>query len=185
MIEYVDILPTFIEAAGGAPPAVLDGSSFLQVLLGQSNHHKDYVYGLQTTRGITNGSDHYGIRSIRSHQYKLLINLTPTVPFKNNLTENKGGWTEFWPTWVEAGKTDGFAKETTRRYQWRSSEELYDIKNDPYEFNNLADEKKYQAIKKDLRLRLLRWMNEQGDLGQETELAALSRTFKAGGSAKR
>ena len=185
MVEYVDILPTFVEAAGGTPAPVLDGKSFLPVLLGQSNHHKDYVYALQTTRGINNGSDHYGIRSIRSHQYKLLINLTPDVPFKNNLTENKGGWTEFWPTWVQAGKTDDFARETTHRYQWRPSEELYDIKNDPYEFNNLAGEKKYQAKKKDLRLRLLRWMDEQEDLGQETELAALSRTFKAGGTAQR
>jgi len=185
MIEYVDILPTFIEAVGGTPAPVLDGKSFLPVLLGQSNHHKDYVYALQTTRGITNGSDHYGIRSIRSEKYKLLINLTPNVPFKNNLTENKGGWTEFWPTWVEAGKTDDFAKETTQRYQWRPAIELYDIETDPYEFNNLAGEKKYQPIKKDLRLRLLRWMDEQGDLGQETELAALSRTFKAGGTANR
>jgi uncharacterized sulfatase len=185
MIEYVDILPTFVEAAGATPAPVLDGKSFLPVLFGQRNHHKDYVYGIQTTRGISNGSDHYGVRSIRSEKYKLLINLTPDAAFKNNLTENKGGWTEFWPTWVEAGKTDAFAKETTHRYQWRPAEELYDIENDPHEFNNLADEKKYQAIKKDLRLRLLRWMDEQGDLGKETEIAALSRTFKAGGTAKR
>ena len=185
MVEYVDLLPTFIEAAGATPSPVLDGESFLPVLLGARDHHKDYVYALQTTRGINNGSDHYGIRSIRSHKYKLLINLSPDVPFQNNLTENKGGWTEFWPTWVEAAKTDAFAKQTTQRYQWRPAEELYDIENDPYELNNLADEKKHQAVKKDLRLRLLRWMDEQGDLGQDTEMAALERTFKAGGTAQR
>jgi N-sulfoglucosamine sulfohydrolase len=183
MIEYVDVLPTFIEVAGGEPVEVLEGNSLLPVLLGQRNHHKDYVYALQTTRGITNGSDHYGVRSIRSSRYKLIINLTPEVPFKNNLTENKGGWTSFWPTWVEAAKTDTFAKETTSRYQWRPAEELYDIVNDPYEFNNLAGEKRWKAEKTDLRLRLLRWMDEQGDLGQETEMAALSRTFKPGGTA--
>ena len=185
MIEYTDILPTFIDAAGGRPSPELDGRSFLPVLLGARKHHKDYVYGLQPTRGISNGSDHYGIRSIRSEKYKLLINLSPDVPFQNNLTENKGGWTEFWPTWVEAANTDDFAKQTTRRYQWRPAEELYDVENDPYELNNLAADKQYQAIKKDLRLRLLRWMDEQGDLGQETELAALNRTFKKGGTAQR
>lgn len=185
MIEYVDILPTFIEAAGATPSSILDGQSFLPVLLGARNHHKDYVYGLQTTRGISNGSDHYGIRSIRSHKYKLLINLTPDVPFKNNLTENKGGWTEFWPTWVEAANRDEFAKKTTQRYQWRPHEELYDIENDPFELNNLAEDKKFQSIKKDLRLRLIRWMDEQGDLGQDTEIAALDRTFKKGGTAQR
>jgi uncharacterized sulfatase len=62
MIEYVDILPTFVEAAGATPAEVLEGESFLPVLMGQRQHHKDYVYALQTTRGISNGSEHYGVR---------------------------------------------------------------------------------------------------------------------------
>ncbi len=157
----------------------------MPVLLGQRNRHKDFVYALQTTRGITNGSDHYGIRSIRSDRYRYILNLTPDTPFQNNLTENKGGWTEFWPTWVEKGKSDAFAKETVHRYQWRPAEELYDVINDPFELNNLADQKNLRGIKNDLRLRLLRWMDEQGDKVQETEMAALSRTFKAGGTANR
>ena len=185
MIEYVDILPTFIDVAGGQPASVLEGESFLPVLLGQRSRHKNYVYALQTTRGITNGSNHYGIRSIRSDRYRYTVNLTPETPFQNNLTENKGGWTEFWPTWEEAAHTDTFARDTVHRYQWRPAEELYDIVDDPFELNNLAEHKNRKAIKNDLRLRLLRWMDEQGDMGQETEMAALSRTFKAGGTAKR
>jgi N-sulfoglucosamine sulfohydrolase len=82
----VDILPTFIEVAGGQKEPVLEGESFLSVLLGQSQHHKDYVYALQTTRGISNGSDQYGIRTIRSEHYRYIINLTPDSPFQNNLT---------------------------------------------------------------------------------------------------
>ncbi len=70
MIEYVDVVPTFVEAAGSTSTSGLDGKSFLSVLLGQRNHHKDYVYALQTTRGITNGSEHYGIRSIRFEKCK-------------------------------------------------------------------------------------------------------------------
>lgn len=185
MIEYVDILPTFIEVAGGERESVLEGESFLPALLGQSQHHKDYVYALQTTRGITNGSDHYGIRTIRSEHYRYIINLTPDTAFQNNLTQNKGGWTEFWPTWEERAKTDSFARETVNRYQHRPAEELYDIVNDPFELNNLAEQKNLKAVKQDLRLRLLRWMDEQGDLGQETEMTALSRTFKAGGTAEK
>lgn len=183
MIEYVDILPTFIEVGGGDPVDVLEGESFLSVLLGESQHHKDYAFALQTTRGVSNGSEHYGIRSIRSHRYKYLINLTPETRFQNNLTENKGGWTAFWGTWVEAAKTDRFAKETITRYQWRPAEELYDLENDPYEFNNLAGESHLVEEQSELRRRLLDWMDQQGDLGQETEMAALSRTFKRGGTA--
>ena len=37
MVEYVDILPTFLDAVGKiAPPPVLDGQSFLPVLAGRS-----------------------------------------------------------------------------------------------------------------------------------------------------
>lgn len=183
MIEYVDILPTFIDVAGGDRVSVLEGKSFLPVLLGQRNHHKDYAFALQTTRGISNGSEHYGVRSIRSDRYKYLINLTPETRFQNNLTEDKGGWTAFWKTWVEAAKTDAFAKETVDRYQWRPAEELYDLENDPYEFNNLAGQEKFKTLQNDLRRLLLDWMDQQGDLGQETEMAALSRTFKPGGTA--
>ena len=35
MVEYVDILPTLIEAAGGKPAPVLDGRSFLPVIKGE------------------------------------------------------------------------------------------------------------------------------------------------------
>ncbi|GIT30082.1 MAG: hypothetical protein Ct9H300mP1_21280 [Planctomycetaceae bacterium] len=40
-------------------------ASFLPVLQGK-RIHKQHVFGLMTTRGILNGSDHYGIRSVRS-----------------------------------------------------------------------------------------------------------------------
>ncbi|SVD69963.1 uncharacterized protein METZ01_LOCUS422817, partial [marine metagenome] len=42
MVEYVDLLPTFIEAASGKPAPVLDGKSFLPVLNGKADHHKDH-----------------------------------------------------------------------------------------------------------------------------------------------
>ena len=36
MIEYLDVLPTYIEAAGGKAPDVLDGKSLLDVLTGKA-----------------------------------------------------------------------------------------------------------------------------------------------------
>ena len=54
IVEYTDVTPTFVDAAGGTP-AVLDGKSFLPVLRGDTQEHKDYTYGLMTTRGIIRG----------------------------------------------------------------------------------------------------------------------------------
>ncbi|MEM7370998.1 MAG: sulfatase [Bacteroidota bacterium] len=173
MIEYVDVTPTFVDLAGGDPIDSLDGRSFLPVLLGQASAHKQYVFGVQTTRGINNGSDHYGIRSIRSAQFKYVMNLTPEATFQNNVTVNSADWNSFWPTWVDKAKNDPEADELVQRFQHRPAEELYDVITDPYEMNNLAQESEHEEIKKDLRARLLSWMEQQGDRGQQTEMEAL------------
>src|SRR5206468_1302302 len=39
LVSFVDVLPTFIELAGGQPPADLDGRSFRDVLSGKAPMH--------------------------------------------------------------------------------------------------------------------------------------------------
>lgn len=179
MAEYVDVVPTFIEMAGGQALDQLDGKSFLPVLLSETDEHKSYVYGVQTTRGINNGSEHYGIRSIRSDKYKYILNLTPEAKFQNNITEKKANWTDFWETWVQKAKTDSIAEALVHRFQHRPAEELYDITADPYEMNNLAGQEVYQSSLIDLRTRLADWMEQQGDKGQATEMEALEHKVSA------
>jgi uncharacterized sulfatase len=173
MIEYLDVLPTYIEAAGGDVPAVLDGKSLLPVLLGTKKEHKDYVFGEMTTRGINNGSEWYGIRSIRSKQYKYIWNFTPDEQFQNAAT--KGA---MWDSWVAEAASDAGAADRVDRYQNRPGEELYDVTGDWYEWNNLADDPAYASVKADLRERLLAWMEAMGDEGQQTELEALDHLGK-------
>lgn len=173
MIEYVDVVPTLLEIAGTDQVDSLDGESFLPVLEGKKQSHKDYVFGIQTTRGISNGSEHYGIRSVRSEQYKYILNLTPEATFQNNLTEGKGDWTSFWPTWLSRAETDSSAQNLVYRFQHRPGVELYDIVNDPYEMNNLAHLPEYDSVMRQLRAELDSWMEAQGDQGQATEMEAL------------
>ncbi len=168
LVEYVDVLPTFIEAVGGTPDPMLEGKSFLPVLRGQAKEHKSHVFGLMTTRGIINGSDHFGIRSVRSDRFKYIRNLTPEVKFTNACT--KGPIFQSWTAAAESGDED--AREKVRRYHHRPAEELYAIGVDPHEWNNLADDPAYAETKKALRAKLEAWMASQGDKGQATELAA-------------
>ena len=62
-----------------------------------------------------------------------------------------------------------------RFYQHRPEEELYDLEKDPYELTNLADKVALSEIKARLRKELERWMAQQGDKGNATELKALER----------
>lgn len=173
MIEYVDVVPTFVEAAGGKPDPVLEGRSYLGVLLGKNNEHKEHVYGLMTTRGILNGSDHFGIRQIRSRQFKYIVNLTPDVKFRNIVMKG-----DIYASWRKKAENDADAAEKIRRYENRPGEELYDVVNDPYEWHNLANEPKYAKVKNDLRTKLYAWMAQQGDKGQATEMEALKHQVK-------
>lgn len=179
MIEYVDILPTFIEAAGGTPDANLDGNSLMPTFEGATTHKK-YVFGEMTTRGINAGSEHFGIRSVRSETHKYIWNFTPEVEFQNAATES----IEFqsWEALAESG--DARAADLVRRYTTRPAIELYDITVDPLEMNNLADEPGYDSIKKKLRSELDRWMLSCGDQGQVTEMSAMDRMPRNSGRGK-
>lgn len=170
LVEYVDILPTFLAAAGEKAPAVLEGRSFLPVLSGQRDRHKEFVYGIMTTRGIINGSEAFGIRTVRDSRYRLIWNLHHETEFTNACTKSAS-----FQSIIEAAKAGSLhAKEVVRRYQYRPEFELYDCQGDPLEMKNLAEQPEFAAVRKRLASRLIAWMESQGDHGRETELDALA-----------
>jgi N-sulfoglucosamine sulfohydrolase len=184
LTQYVDVVPTLIEAAGGDPGSIdtgrpdangdtgFDGRSFLSVLLGEAQRHRDYVYGAHTTRGIINGSACYPIRSVRSDRYKYIRNLNHTAVFYNVVSTRDTGLLQ---AWIRLGGQDPAIAERVRLYQHRPAEELYDIERDPFELENLAGDPAHAAVKDELSRELDRWMQQQGDEGNETELCATER----------
>ncbi|WP_193212072.1 sulfatase family protein [Luteolibacter marinus] len=181
MVEYVDVVPTFLEAAGLKVPDDLDGKSFLPVLRGETGSHKTHVFGLQTSKGIINGPVHYGIRSIRGERYRYVRNLTPGVTFRNAATRGK-----VFQGWTRRGEAGGKqAAALVHDYLHRPAEELYDCEADPWNRHNLIGDKSLEPVVADLRQRLDAWMSSQGDQGQATEELALTRMpGKSGRKAK-
>lgn len=175
MVEYCDVTPTFVQAAGGTPDPVLDGGSFLPVLLGTTDHHKDYAYGIMTTRGIINGTECYPIRSVRSDRYHLIWNLNSDATFQNACTKSS----EFQSMLEAAEAGDQRAKLATQRYQHRPEFELYDVAADPLQMNNLASDERHHPIVEQLKAKLDAWMLSQGDLGIETEMDARNHQGRA------
>lgn len=170
MVEYVDVTPTFIAAAGGKADG-LDGRSFVPVLTGKTNQHKQFSYGIMTTRGINDGSDAYGIRTVRDERYRLIWNLHYETKFTNACTT-----ADFFQSMAAAAKSgDKHAKWVVNRYHHRPEFELFDCESDPLEMHNLADDPQHAKAVARLKKQLMEWMAEQGDAGVETELDALSR----------
>ncbi len=173
MVSFVDVLPTFIEAAGGKSPGDIDGRSFLPVLLGRKKKHHDVVFGAHTTRGIISGRA-YPIRSVRTRTHQYIRNLNPEGMFQcvsthgRNYKEINDG---VWGSWKEKARTDTFAAERVRMYQHRPAEELYDLTKDPHELKNIATDPAQQKLLASLRKKLDAWMKQQGDSGMEAEMA--------------
>lgn len=170
MVHYVDVTPTLVDLAGGDPIEGLDGRSIAPVLLGKKDKHRDVVFGVHTTRGIINGNECYAIRSIRTRSHQFIMNLNHDEPFTNAATAlNRPN---IWASWLEAAETDPKAAALVDRYQNRPAEEFYDLRKDPRQLNNIADDPENKAMIDGLRKQLLAWMEEQGDKGAATEMEA-------------
>lgn len=176
LVEYCDVAPTFLQAAGVAPPPTMDGRSFLPVLLNERDEHKQYTFGIQTTRGIINGSEVFGIRSCGTKRYRYIRNLNHDQPFSNAVMRAGGDRVSFWNQWLAAAANgDDHARRMTQKYQHRPHEELYDVQQDPHCLNNLIESAELQPVVRELSARLDTWMMSQGDQGKETEAMAHTR----------
>lgn len=169
MVEYVDIAPTMIDIAGGSIPQAMEGESFVKVMTEGVQEHKEYSYGIQTTRGIQKGSDLYAIRTIQDKKYHYIRNLNHDQLFESLSTQPNS---KVYKSWREAAEKDPSLKQLTDKYQKRPFEELYNKENDPYELHNLANDPKCIEIKKKLSKKLDEFMLQQGDKGIETEREA-------------
>jgi uncharacterized sulfatase len=181
LTQYIDVVPTLYEAAGGDSKTLrgnieqtmqLDGKSFLATLKGTQKEVRKYVYGIHTTRGIENGSENYPVRSIQDHDYKLIWNMNYTAPFY--CSGSKIG-AKLYEGWLVKVKDDLKQLEHAKLYRNRPEFELYNLKKDRYELKNLVDEKSLQKTKEALLGELKIWMNEQGDKGIQSEWDALKR----------
>ena len=174
LVEYNDVLPTFIAAAGGEVPKKLDGVSLLPNFEDPKRMGKQYAFSIQTTRGIIKGSDYFGIRSVTDGRFRYIYNISPEVTFSNGVTVSKGK-NHWWGSWLQKAKTDPTAAAIVNLYRSRPKEELYDLQSDPDNLINLANDPRHAERRTRLQKAVLEWMEDCGDMGLETELLALQR----------
>ena len=166
MISHVDFLPTLIDIAAGEPPNNLDGSSFKNVLIGRQATFRDKIYGTHTRDGNMNV---FPQRCVRDARYKYILNLMPENRWTTHFTEVEGipeSHAEVWNSWVEKAKTDPQTAQLVYLTQHHPVEELYDVKVDPYEFNNLAFSPEMRPALEKMRADVRHWMHAQDDEGR-------------------
>lgn len=176
IVNLTDVGPTLLEMAGVAVPEVMSGRSLRPTLTSRKDGLVDATRDFTVTafeRHIIarrNGLG-YPMRSIRTHDFAYIRNYEPER------------WPAGGPEFVSShqgfyGDCDKGASKTfiLKHYQEpeiapyyqlafakRPGEELYDMKNDPGQLKNLADDPKYAQIKKQLEARMVGYLKKTGD----------------------
>jgi N-sulfoglucosamine sulfohydrolase len=168
LVSLADLLPTCMEAAGGKPDPNIDGKSFLDVIKGTTDRHREVVYGAHTgnDNGGANAANHSPARMIRTRRFQYILNLEPDTVFKTHITgspRESVHYLPFWKTWETAARTDEHAKRIVYNYRHRPLEELYDLDQDPHETNNLINNPEYKDVLRSLKKQLAQWRESQGD----------------------
>jgi N-sulfoglucosamine sulfohydrolase len=164
MVSWIDILPTLVEVGGGNPPTDIDGRSFAPVLRAPNKAHRDRIFTTHSGDGRMNV---YPTRSVRTTDWKYIHNLHPEYYFTTHvdLAQAQDG-SGYFASWVEKAKTDPKAAAVVNRYHARPGEELYDLRNDPLELKNLANDPKQATRLAEMRAEVDAWMKESGDAGK-------------------
>lgn len=146
MLSHVDWAPTFLELTNQSVPANICGKSFLPRLLGQK-----YQDGGEIFAEATYDLEYNPTRCIRTQDFKFILNFNtqPAKPWRDDELPTNG--------------LLGFDDYPESYWQPRPLEELYDLRNDPDEFNNLSENADYADIKTRLKEKLIAWMDETSD----------------------
>ncbi len=164
LISFVDFAPTVLNLTGAPASARMEGQVFLGTKRAKP---RTEVYGARDR-----ADDVYDVcRAVIEERFIYIRNFMPHRPYIQNaiiFSEDKGSYAELRRVRPEGG----LPPEARDMFQPKPLEELYDLQNDPYETNNLANNRQYQKDIERLRGKLDAWIIKTRDTGflQESEM---------------
>ncbi|HBU58420.1 MAG TPA: sulfatase, partial [Verrucomicrobiales bacterium] len=170
LVSSIDFGPTVLKLAGLDIPKHMQGRSFIE------GRPRKYVFGARDRM-----DERYDIiRSVRDKRYRYIRNYEPLKTYYQYMnTPEKGATMKEIRRTAKAGKLPPAAKLFMATS--KPTEELYDLKNDPHEINNLVGNSKYTDKLVELRKAHSDWVKRTGDLGLLPE-AEIEIREKAAGS---
>lgn len=175
IVQYADVAPTFLAAAGGDGAQFdFDGSSFLGVLTGAEKKHREFAYGVHNN--VPEGPP-YPTRTVTDGSFRYIRNLLPNELYiEKHLMGQRGNGelnNPYWATWIFTTGENPRNYDLVKRYMLRPAEQLYHTAEDPFEMRNLASDPEFAAVRKRLSQELDGWLEAQGDPGaaQDTKRA--------------
>lgn len=171
MISTVDMLPTFIAMAGGTAPAFMPGCDLRPVFEAkQTSNRRKYIFagGMGSFPQV-----HYPRRSVRSDRYKLIVNYNSPLAdpqaeyYRSQQDHYAGGIAN-----AELESAPDSVKTAFAVFEYPPRYELYDLKNDPNEYHNLASKAEYAHELENLKQVLQEWQKQTKDPVADPKLLA-------------
>ena len=160
LVEHIDIAALSLGIAGIDIPEYMQA----QDILSEDYKKRTTIFA---ARDRCDETVDY-LRGLRTARYKYIRNFLPNRPhLQPNRYKDRKDIIKALREAHAAGtlnETQGLLFAPTR-----PKEELYDLKTDPYEIHNLAEDPEHQTRLENLRKRLENWMKRTNDHGPESE----------------
>jgi N-sulfoglucosamine sulfohydrolase len=159
LVSFVDLYPTFVDAAGLAIPDHLPGYSLVPVLEGKSSSRKHlYSAFVAHTTGM---HQYWPSRTITDGRWKLIHHLRGNG--KRERYHDGNHALHSLNAQLQNMQPDSLARQLQARCEAPPTYELYDLKNDPHEHANLFGDEKVADIQSRLLARLQDWRRDVSD----------------------
>jgi N-sulfoglucosamine sulfohydrolase len=188
IVRIPDLCPTFLEIGGVPPPENLYGKSLLPLLQSQKSELVDSsrdwaISGRERHVGVAREANlPFPMRSLRTPDFLYIRNFTPDrwpmgAPYQADSSdpdwsainsETRAAFPDMdaspTKTWIIAhGHESQWKKYFEIAFGKRPAEELYDVKKDPYQINNLSSNPAYAIKKQELSERLIQLLKNASD----------------------
>lgn len=172
LISSIDLGPTVLSLAGVPVPAYMHGIPFLGKQPGPA---RNAVFAARDR--VDESYDM--IRSVRTKDYLYIRNYYPNEPFPI--------WVPYlsnMPIYKEMLRLDAEGKLTGPQKSWmaysRPPEELYDVRSDPFQINNLINTPEHSSVLDELRKLHREWTIATSDMGHLNEPEMVEQMWPGG-----
>ena len=170
-VVLTDLAPTVLEAAGLKPPAEMTGRTLMPLLGGDTQPGRERVF-LERERHaqVRRGDLGYPARAIRNNDFLYIWNIHPdrwpAGDPEMHFSVGPFGDIDGGPTkdlLLQRRDDPAIARYFSLATAKRPEEELYNLRKDPQQLDNVAANPQYVRAKSALRSALLKWMRDTRD----------------------
>ena len=178
LVSAIDFAPTCLRLAGVIPPEHMQGRVFLGP---DRSPAREMVFATRDRCDETVDR----IRAVRTRRYKYIRNFMPERPY----TQANRYKERAYPMLALMKELHAQGKLTSTQQLFmaaqRPEEELYDVQADPWEINSLAGSSEHQAVLRQMRSALDKWIVDTDDQGRIAESPEALKTARERHSRRR